>query len=149
MCELQGENIVTAIKICPITKKQMKPVFSEKILKKYNITYYYSEESGILQTEKPYWLDEAYQDALSELDTGLLRRNIYNRERLEPILYLLYKKDSKFLDIGGGYGLLARLMRDIGFDFYTFDEHCINIFAKTFEPEKESKFEALVAFEVF
>src|SRR5207248_11610683 len=113
--------MMSDIKICPVTEKQMRPVFSEKILGKYNVIYYYSEESGILQTEKPYWLDEAYQDAIPDMDTGLVGRNLSNRRILEPLLHRLHKKDAKFLDIGGGYGLLARLMRDIGFDFYTFD----------------------------
>jgi hypothetical protein len=40
------------------------------------------------------------------------------------------KKNGTFVDIGGGYGLLTRLMRDRGFDFYWKDPHCENIFAK-------------------
>ena len=63
---------------CPISNKKMNPVFSETILGKYKVQYYYSEESGLLKTEHPYWLDEAYQEAISDLDTGLVARNISN-----------------------------------------------------------------------
>ncbi|MEW6183480.1 MAG: class I SAM-dependent methyltransferase [Bacillota bacterium] len=139
---------MTDYKICPITEKPMKPAFSEKILRKYNVTYYFSEESGMLQTETPYWLDEAYQSAISCQDTGVVRRNISNSKILEPALCIFCNPNARFLDIGGGYGLLTRLMRDIGFDFYTLDPYCENLFAKTFEPTDEFKAEALTAFEV-
>jgi hypothetical protein len=135
--------------LCPISKTPMKEVFEETVLSKYDIKYFYSEMSGILQTETPYWLDEAYQDAIADTDTGLVSRNIINTIRLSPILRRLFKPTAKFLDVGGGYGMLARLMRDVGFNFYTSDKHCKNIFAKTFEPGKKFQADAIVAFEVF
>jgi hypothetical protein len=39
-------------------------------------------------------------------------------------------------------------MRDKGFDFYTTDKYCPNLFAKHFEPEINFKAEALCAFEI-
>jgi len=134
---------------CPISKKTMPPVFSETILGKYKVQYYYSEESGLLKTEHPYWLDEAYQDAISDLDTGLVARNTSNSNMLGLVLICLGIQNGKYLDIAGGYGLLTRLMRDKGFDCYTTDKYCKNIFAKTFEPVDHFKADALFAFEVF
>jgi hypothetical protein len=127
----------------------MKPVFTEVILGKYDVTYFYCEESGILRTEKQYWLEEAYRDAIAETDTGLVHRNVSKHRRLEPILERLFGGEGKFLDVGGGYGLLTRLMRDIGFDCYTVDRFCKNIFASRFEPDDAFKATALFAFEVF
>jgi hypothetical protein len=127
----------------------MKPAFTETVLGKYNVTYYYCDESGLLKTERPYWLDEAYQDVIAETDTGLVHRNIAKQRRLEPILERLFGGKGKFLDIGGGYGLLTRLMRDIGFDCYTVDRFCKNIFARRFEPGNGFRATALFAFEVF
>ncbi|MBZ0198370.1 MAG: class I SAM-dependent methyltransferase [Ignavibacteriaceae bacterium] len=135
--------------ICPITGAKMDYVFTKKIIGKYDVKYFYSPESGILQTENPYWLVEAYQSAIAVADTGLVNRNLLNRRRLEPILYNLFGNSGKFLDLGGGYGLLSRMLRDIGFDSYTYDKYCENIFAKTFEPEEGFKADALFAFEVF
>ncbi|MBD2178845.1 class I SAM-dependent methyltransferase [Pseudanabaena sp. FACHB-1998] len=134
--------------VCPISQKSMKPIFAETILNKYLVTYYYCEESGLLKTETAYWLDEAYISPIANTDTGILQRNIYNSLFLEVLLGNLFKGEGKFLDISGGYGILARLMRDKGFDFYTTDKYCSNIFANNFEPEIGFKANALCAFEV-
>ena len=138
------EKIVT----CPISEKPMEPIFTDTILNKYKVTYYYSSESGLLKTEKPYWLDEAYNEAISITDTGLVQRNIENSNLLTIILECLSIENGQFLDIGGGYGLLTRLMRDKGFDCYTTDKYCKNIFAQTFEPRDNFEYNALFAFEI-
>jgi hypothetical protein len=134
--------------ICPISGKNMTPVFQETIIGKYLVTYYYCQESGILKTEQAYWLDEAYKSAIADTDTGLVQRNLANSKLLEIILQLLFKGEGRFLDVSGGYGLLARLMRDKGFDFYTIDKYCTNLFASHFEPEIGFTAKALCAFEV-
>lgn len=126
----------------------MVPVFSGTILRKYRIQYYYCEESGLLQTEKPYWLEEAYQQAIALTDTGIAARNIRNSVILETILTCLGLENGKFVDVAGGYGLLTRLMRDKGFDCYSTDKYCQNLFAKPFEPDSALKPEAIFAFEV-
>ena len=100
------------------------------------------------KTEKPYWLDEAYQEAISDTDTCLVSRNIANSAWLEAIVECLSMEKGKFLDVAGGYGLLARLMRDKGFDCYTTDKYCQNLFARTFEPGPGFVAHALFAFEV-
>lgn len=134
--------------ICPISEKQMSLVFSATVLKKYVVNYYYCEESGLLKSEKPYWLDEAYKEAIADTDTGLVQRNIANSSWLELIIQILFSGQGAFLDVSGGYGLLARLMRDKGFDFYTIDKYCKNLFASYFEPLPGFKADALCAFEV-
>jgi len=37
------------------------------------------------------------------------------------------------LDAAGGYGMLTRLMRDLGFDFYLRDKYCANLMDPGFE----------------
>ncbi len=133
--------------ICPVSGKVMKPVFSEVILGRHRVSYYFCGESGLLKTERPFWLEEAYQEALSDFDTGIVRRNLNNCAMIEPILHRLFGRRGKFLDIGGGYGLLTRLMRDEGFDCFTTDKYCRNIFAKHFEPCDDFRADALFAFE--
>jgi hypothetical protein len=136
-------------KQCPLSHGTMSPVFSALVLKKYHVQYYYCHECGLLQTEDPYWLSEAYEAPISELDTGIVARNIYHQKRFEPLLYKFFDSSAKFLDIGGGYGLFARLMRDIGFDFYSIDKFTSNIFAAHFEPGDDFHADSLFAFEVF
>ena len=134
---------------CPISEVSMESVFEETILQKYKVTYYFCKECGLLKTEKPFWLSEAYSEAIGDTDTGVLMRNIVNSDWLEVLLKSLFIEKGKFLDVAGGYGLLTRLMRDKGFDCYTTDKFCQNLFAKTFEPDTYFKADALFAFEVF
>ena len=125
----------------------MEPAFSATILGRHEVKYYYCGECGLLNTEKPYWLEEAYQEAIADTDTGLVSRNIANSAWLGAILESLAIDKGKFLDVAGGYGMLARLMRDRGFDCYTTDKYCPNLFAKTFEPGPGFVADALFAFE--
>ena len=134
--------------ICPISGKPMLPSFSGTVLGKYNVEYFYCEESGLLKTESPFWLEEAYTNAISDTDTGLVERNIHNSHILETIIECLGLSKGCLLDVSGGYGMLARLLRDKGFDCYTTDKYCQNIFAKSFEPKENFKAQSLFAFEV-
>lgn len=134
--------------ICPISQTSMEPVFTELVLNKYKVKYFYCNECGLLKTEKPFWFNEAYESAISLTDTGILKRNIENSVWAEQILECLFIEKGKFVDVAGGYGLLTRLMRDKGFDFYTTDKYCQNLFAKTFEPDSHFTADALFAFEV-
>lgn len=126
----------------------MVPAFTETLLGKHRVNYFYSDASGLLKTEPPYWLDEAYQDAINDTDTGLVRRNVANSALLEVLLTCLGLSRGKLLDVAGGYGMLARLLRDRGFDCYTTDKYCQNLFAKSFEPDADFRADALFAFEV-
>ena len=123
------------MKNCVICQYPATKIFENKILNKYRVDYLFCNNCGFLQTEKPYWLEEAYSDAIATADTGLVLRNLTIRRRLSVLLYLLFGKDGHYVDIAGGTGLLVRMMRDIGFDFYWIDTYCHNIHARGFEFE--------------
>lgn len=134
---------------CPICSSAMRNVFNAKLLNRYEIGYHQCSECGLLQTEKPYWLDEAYTDAIAEADTGLVMRNFSFASKLAALLYLEFDVKGSYLDVAGGYGMMARLMRDYGFDYYWEDKFCRNILARGFEADKSANpFVALTAFEV-
>lgn len=127
----------------------MDKVFSAVLLHKHEVRYYRCNQCGLLQTEDPYWLDEAYRDPIAVSDTGLIQRNFSIAARLSALLYCCLEPKGAYLDVAGGYGMLVRLMRDIGFDFYWSDKHCANILARGFESSNAGrKFSALTAFEV-
>lgn len=135
---------------CKICSNETYYIFSAKILNKHNIKYYYYDHCGFLQTEEPYWLKYAYSNSISITDTGIMARNIGNSKITAVIIYFLFKKFSKFLDYGGGYGIFTRLMRDIGFNFYWYDPQSTNLLARGFEIiSKNYKYELVTAFEVF
>ncbi|MBE9030603.1 class I SAM-dependent methyltransferase [filamentous cyanobacterium LEGE 11480] len=111
--------------------------------------YFYCSNCGLLQTETPYWLEEAYSSAIAKADTGLLSRNIAISKKLVSLLSIYFDKQAKYLDVAGGYGTLTRLMRDAGFDFYWQDIYCNNILSPGFEkPDDVDAFSAITAFEV-
>ncbi len=68
--EIESSMKENSISLCPISKSFMRPVFKANILGKYLVTYYYCEETGILQTEEPYWLEEAYRSAIADTEYG-------------------------------------------------------------------------------
>lgn len=139
---------MTTDKICPVCHSRMRPLFRHLLLSKYEVDYFSCLTCGLIQTEDPYWLEEAYGNAISSLDTGILHRNIRTRRYLEPLIELLGLGRGCFADIGGGYGTLTRLMRDIGYDCSTHDPYCDNIFAKDFEVTPGRRYDAVFAFEV-
>ncbi|MHB1587483.1 MAG: class I SAM-dependent methyltransferase [Acidiferrobacteraceae bacterium] len=76
-------------------------------------------------------------------------RNIEVSAKLAGILYFCFDRKASYVDIAGGYGMLVRLMRDHGFDFYWQDPYCENMLARGFEErEATGTIAALTAFEV-
>jgi hypothetical protein len=118
---------------CPICSGLRRERFRARLLNKYEVRYLFCEACGLLQTEEPYWLEEAYSRTIADTDTGLVSRNLDIARRLASLLYFYFDPKAKYLDFAGGYGLLTRLMRDRGFDFYWYDQYCQNLFARGFE----------------
>lgn len=133
---------------CNICNEQTVEIFRAIVLNKYNIRYFQCPNCLFIQTEKPYWLEEAYLSPISILDTGILLRNIDISKKLTVLLPFFTYSDSKILDYAGGYGILVRLMRDIGYDFYWYDKYCKNLFSKGFEYEKNYQYKIVTAFEL-
>jgi hypothetical protein len=62
------------------------------------------------------------------------------------VLYYLFDYKKQFLDYSGGYGILTRMMRDIGFDYYWFDLYEKNQMACGFEGTIDNSRYELVSF---
>lgn len=137
-----------------ITGKETKLLFHAKVLNKYDVPYYQCIQTGFIQAAIPYQLSEAYDSAIAKLDIGLVSRNMQFADRTARLLKKKFNlaAGSCFLDYAGGYGLFTRLMRDKGFNFYTTDPYCTNLFAEFHDfkdLEKGTNFELVTAFEVF
>lgn len=139
---------MTEKKICPIDGGEMKPVFSAELLNKYPVEYFACDTCLFLQTEAPYWLEEAYGEAIADCDTGIMERNLHNVLRVSSVLKLLGVEREEVIDVAGGYGILTRLLRDVGFDCYWSDKYCQNIFSKGFCASEGQAAAALCALEV-
>lgn len=136
---------------CKICNASAASFNKGKLLNKYEVEYFRCGSCGFIQTEKPYWLNEAYSDAIAQLDIGLLDRNISFSEIVEKLILTFYPGSKHYLDYGGGYGLFVRRMRDKGFSFYRYDIYCSNIFSNYFDLKDApvAKFDIVTAFEVF
>lgn len=137
---------------CKICDLKVNEIFEAKILNKYIVKYYQCCKCDFIQTEKPYWLNDSYSDAIATTDIGLVDRNISFQGITSFLIESFFDSKAQFLDYAGGYGLFVRLMRDIGYDFYRQDIYCDNLFAKFFDVTdlpKNIKFELITAFEVF
>jgi len=134
---------------CRLCHSDNEYAFSHTVLNKYIVNFFVCNKCQLLQSEKPYWLDEAYKLPITLTDTGLLKRNIKISKITAVLIYYLFDKEGKYIDYGGGYGIFTRMMRDIGFDFYNFDKHAENIFARGFEAKQEQIYTAATVYEVF
>lgn len=137
---------------CIICKGVAECVFEKKIFGQ-NVKYNLCANCGFLFTERPaFWLEQSYSSAITSLDIGLVNRNLIYSEILACYIKICHRRSKKFLDFGGGYGLLTRIMRDLGFNYYRQDAYCENLFAKHFDltdAASTSQFDLLTAFEVF
>ncbi|EOQ98194.1 methyltransferase domain protein [Leptospira wolbachii serovar Codice str. CDC] len=119
------------------------------------------------------WLEDAYTESIAITDTGIVARNLLFVKRITvlltiidfklriPSLFLLLfksfvryfckKKFRKYnlniLDFGGGYGLLVRMLRDVGFNAEWRDLFTKNLFARGFE-SKSKNYDCILSFEV-
>lgn len=134
---------------CPICKSNGKKIFCGKILKKYIAQYYQCPKCAFVFIEKPYWLEEAYLNPITSIDTGIMSRNIDNVLVTNVLIKNYFSKNKIFLDYGGGYGIFTRMMRDIGYNCLWQDKFSENHLAREFEYEGNIRFELVTAFELF
>jgi hypothetical protein len=118
---------------CKICGEKTQPYGSARVLDKYTVQYFECSSCGLVQTEDPYWLKEAYSNAIAGTDVGLVSRNLHNARVVASASRVIAGREGRFLDCGGGYGLFVRLMRDRGYDFCWQDKYATNLFAKGFE----------------
>jgi hypothetical protein len=113
----------------------MQACFTARVLHKYLAEYEVCAGCGFLRAKDPHWLEEAYSSAIAAADTGLVGRNTMVAEKIASLLYWAtpMRGRGRYLDAAGGYGMLTRLMRDSGFDFYWSDKHCQNLLATKFD----------------
>ena len=134
-----------------ITGTPTEKLFRGTLLDNYQVDFFRCCDTGFIQTEKPYWLEEAYSSTIAEQDSGLLQRCLFHRIVLLLLIRDNFPDGARCLDYGGGYGVLTRLMRDRNYEFYHHDPMCENLFAKAFEMKElpKQKVAMITAFEVF
>jgi len=120
---------------CRVCSGPTTPSHAGLVLKKYNVQYHLCASCEYWCTDDAFWLDEAYSEAVSSMDTGVVSRNLAIHRSLAPALVTLFGT-GPYVDWAGGAGLLVRLMRDTGLDFYWQDAYAENVLAKGLEWER-------------
>ena len=136
--------------LCRVCNYSIKEeYFRTKILGKYEGVFYLCPKCGALFPDDPYWLDEAYSNnqSVTDTDTGIMERNRLLTLKVSNF-YRKEIKTGKVLDYGGGYGVLTRMLRDVGIDCVWYDKYTSNLFARGFE-WNNGRVELLLMMEVF
>jgi hypothetical protein len=142
---IDSNSSLVRCKVCGMSSA----LFGETdVLRKYRVEYFRCETCGFIQTETPYWLEDAYSSAIARQDVGIMYRNLTNRDITTAIINLLFPKMSSAVDFGAGHGVFVRLMRDRGFPFFWSDLHATNDYARGFESQEGLTYDFLTAFEV-
>jgi hypothetical protein len=135
---------------CKLCNSNVELAFSEVFLNRYYASLLFCDNCGYLSVSDPHWLSEAYLNPIGSIDTGLLSRNTDISTKIASLLFIVLGDTGKkrYVDIAGGYGLLTRTMRDLGFDFYWSDKYAENLVAKGFEAAEADIFDGATAIEV-
>jgi hypothetical protein len=134
--------------LCHICKSSSNLFGDMLLLSKYRVKYFRCTACGFMQTENPYWLEEAYSDAIALQDVGIMSRNELNASLTASLLSMLFPDVKGALDFGGGHGVFVRMMRDRGYNFFWRDLFASNNFARGFEYNPQERYDFLTAFEV-
>ena len=118
---------------CAVCQEPTRTVAERTILGRHRAAYDFCPACGFLQVRDPHWLEEAYSSAICAADTGIVMRNRGIAGWLANLCQSLDGGHGPYCDMGGGTGLLVRLMRDLGFDFRWTDPFSDNVFARGFE----------------
>ena len=135
-----------APQLCRVCGQPSRYLFDGPLLQ-HRIAYFECARCRYVQTETPYWLKQAYVEAINRSDTGLLRRNTRNTSVVLSMLMVIGRLHGQVIDCAGGYGVLVRLLRDRGVDAFWHDPHCQNLLARGFEAEPGARADLVTAFE--
>lgn len=136
------------IATCRLCGRMAEKLFSGVVLESCSIDYFECKSCGYVQTEQPIWLDQAYSQAINDSDTGIMIRNQANARIVLATLSLLGKVNGRVVDYAGGYGILVRMLRDIGVEALWSDPYCENLLCRGFE-YREGRADLVTAFEAF
>ena len=97
--------------------------FSSAQVLSHKALYLNCEMCGSLQVANPFWLANAHKDGIHDTDAGLVQRCLTVNRLIGTVLTLNGNSGSNGVDWGGGTGLLARLLRNQGFECLSYDKY--------------------------
>ena len=133
---------------CRVCGADTHRIFAGQLLGRFHVEYFECMACRYVQTEEPYWLADAYIQTITVSDTGIMVRNRSNTLLVLATLYLLGVLHGRVVDYSGGYGILVRMLRDIGINAFWADKYSENLLASGFE-YKGGAAQLVTVFEAF
>lgn len=123
--------------------------FGSERFKRWKVVFSECVQCAYIQANDLEWLEDAYKTPINVVDTGIMVRNIKNVNEVLACLSLVENTYAdRVADMAGGYGILTRLLRDVGVEAKWKDEYTSNLCARGFE-YKSGRVDLVTAFEVF
>lgn len=135
----------TCCRICYSLGEQL---FELQVLGKFQAEYRQCTKCRFVYIVDPFWLEESFASELNDLDIGSVDRCLILADFVEVLIRFQKWSKLRFLDWGGGYGLLARIMRDRGLDFGSHDMYTRPLFVEQSEISESDTFELVTMSEV-
>jgi hypothetical protein len=127
-------------------------VFKKSVLGRYTVSYFRCLSCDSIETEAPFWLDEAYAIPGVHIDVGIASRSVKNWAALVSLFEQIeLPRDALIVDFGAASGLVARLVRDLGYNMRSYDKYSVPSFTSYFNADHPQQSQPCVvcAFEVF
>jgi len=130
---------------CPICSSKSEIYGKGVVLNKYEISYFRCSRCGFINTEKPYWLDEAYGRVVSDNQKFRAQQNVpivisYIKEQLDP--------KGFYLDYGcARNAYFVEIMRKYCFKFVGYDKY--EKVLDQYKGKLSRQFEMITSWEVF
>lgn len=136
--------------LCPVCAETTAVFETGTVLGRHRATFRRCQLCGTVFAENPYWLHEAYEQAIAAEDLGLVSRNVWLSQTTALLIRSVFPNAASFVDFGAGNGMFVRLMRDSGFDFRYFDSYGPNLFAAGNEVQLDGsiRFDMATGFEI-
>ncbi len=134
---------------CRLCGAPTRLLFNKRVLHKYDVQFRQCSHCGATQTEKPYWLDEAYVPENEKFDTGQVTRSLVNAAVISTLLPMAgMGAGTRVVDYGCGSGLMVRTLRDTGIDAWGYDRYSSPRLALGFQTPTYSGFDVVNLCEV-
>jgi hypothetical protein len=137
--------------VCPICNSSTNSLFNVLIQGERSVELNTCPNCEFAFYPDQNWISDSFSDELNSLDVGSTDRTIIAADYLSVVLKSLKLPNGRFLDYGGGYGLLSRIMRDRGFNFENYDPYTKQIFptsGRALGNPIEQKYDAITLIEV-
>ena len=134
--------------LCAVCSGSTKFLFSYEVRGEHQASLRECLNCRFTYIANPHWLDESFSSELNDLDIGSVDRCLVLADFVEVLIRSMKSSKSRFLDWGGGYGLLSRIMRDRGLDFVSHDIYTRPLFVESSSNLNSETFELITMSEV-